>query len=98
MNNTGKNSYPIIAHICMAIKFTLVIPPRENNGRRRLFSDPRDFHSSKGIELEDYENFLKKELLPKNMKGVNMKLLELNTRTNSQNLTEKMINDMPENK
>lgn len=67
-------------------------------GRKRLFSDPRDFQTNRGLEMEDYKNFVKKQCLPKNMRGVNLKLLELNTRTNSQNLTEKMITELPENK
>ena len=69
---------------------------QKKENRKRIFSDPRDFNSSKGIELEDYDTFFKKQCLPKNMRGVNLKLLELNTRTNSQNLTHNLVAEIPE--
>jgi len=39
---------------------TAVRPVRKET-RKRIFSDPRDMKSNSGIELDDYEEFFKKQ-------------------------------------
>ena len=49
-------------------------------------------------EQSDYENFVKKQFLPKNMRKINMALFELNSRTNMTNLSSKVVTEMPADK
>lgn len=42
-------------------------------------------------DMEDYETFFKKQCLPKNLRNVDVKVLQMNTRTNAMNISSKMI-------
>lgn len=48
--------------------------------------------------MEDYDTFFKKECLPKNMRKINMKLFNLNTRTTAENLSSKLMTQVPNGK
>lgn len=64
------------------------------------FSPTEDSENKEAVspEKKDYEDFVKKQCLPKNMRKVNMALFELNTRRNMMNLSSKMVHEMPANK
>lgn len=55
-------------------------------------------NNSSGIQMEDYDTFFKKQCLPKKMRNVDLKLLNLNSRTNATNVGTKMNNEIPKNK
>jgi hypothetical protein len=50
------------------------------------------------IEMEDYDTFFKKQCLPKNMRKINMKIFNMKSRTTAENLTSKLMAQVPNGK
>jgi uncharacterized protein YqgV (UPF0045/DUF77 family) len=49
----------------------------------------------KSLEKEDYDNFFMKQLLPKNMKKIDLKLFKMGSRKKEDNISSKVVNQVP---